>query len=78
VAAIVLYRAQDAVSDLVEGWRPLVQRAFRLDWLYQLVGMILQRLGAFIWGSTQVVEGAGYMAWIVLVCLVILLFVISR
>jgi formate hydrogenlyase subunit 3/multisubunit Na+/H+ antiporter MnhD subunit len=78
VGAVVLYRARGPLLDLAEDWWPLVQRVISLDWVYRGTETILRHVGSLIWGGTLVVEGAGYMAWVVLVCLMILMFVISR
>jgi len=78
VGAIALYRSQDAILSSTEAWWPLIRRALRLDWLYRTVERALQYIGSLIWGATQVVEGAGYMAWVALACLVIVLLVLAR
>jgi hypothetical protein len=78
VGAVMLYRARDPILDFAGDWWPLIQRLFSLDWLYRGLETVLQHVGSLIWGGTLVVEGAGYMAWVVLVCLIILMFVISR
>jgi formate hydrogenlyase subunit 3/multisubunit Na+/H+ antiporter MnhD subunit len=78
VGAIVLYRHQDVVLALAEEWWPLVRHAFHFDWVYRAIGNGLHQVRALIWGASRVVEGAGYMAWVVLVCLVVLLFVVAR
>jgi formate hydrogenlyase subunit 3/multisubunit Na+/H+ antiporter MnhD subunit len=78
VGAIVLYRHQDVVLALAEEWWPLVRHAFHFDWIYRAIGNGLHQVRALIWGASRVVEGAGYMAWVVLVCLVVLLFVVAR
>jgi hypothetical protein len=74
----VLYRSQDVILGLMEAWWPVIRRVLRPDWLYRAMDKVLGHVGSLIWASTQVIEGAGYMAWIVLTCLVILLFVIAR
>jgi hypothetical protein len=78
IGAIVLYRSQDAILDALEGWRPLISRLIETDWPYQVIERALQQLRALIWGATQVVQGAGYMAWVVLACLVLLIFILAR
>jgi len=84
VGAIALYRSQTAENPTqvfpaaIMGWGPLARRLLSLDWAYKLVESILQRVGSVIWATTQVVQGAGYMAWVLLVCLVVLLFVLMR
>ncbi|MBN1936971.1 MAG: hypothetical protein JW934_20085 [Anaerolineae bacterium] len=78
VGGIVAYRRQAAILDLFQNWWPLIERLFGLDWLYRALQKALGQLRGLIWGTTLVIEGAGYMAWVVLVCLVVLLFVVSR
>ncbi len=78
VGGIVAYRHQMTLIELVQGWWPLLDHLFDLDWLYRAVQKVLSLLRGLLWSATLVVEGAGYMAWVVLVCLVILIFVISR
>ena len=78
VAAFVLYRSQDRILNLVSTWWPWIERHLSLDILYRGVGRLAQSLGTLTWGATMLVEGAGYTAWIVLACLLILLFIISR
>lgn len=78
VAGIVLYRQRDVTLSLVQDWWPLVERLIAADWAVRVVEKELEQIRALIWGATQVVEGAGYMAWVLVVCLVLLLLVISR
>ena len=78
VGALVVYRSRNMVLNLTQGWGGLIERLFGFGWLYRSIETLSRYVGALIWGSTQVVEGAGYMAWVALVCLVILLFVIAR
>jgi formate hydrogenlyase subunit 3/multisubunit Na+/H+ antiporter MnhD subunit len=78
VGGVVLYRARDRVSGGIGAWWPLIRRLLSLQGLYQGIDSVLHYVGTLIWGTTLVVEGEGYMAWVVLVCLVVLLFVISR
>jgi formate hydrogenlyase subunit 3/multisubunit Na+/H+ antiporter MnhD subunit len=78
VGAVVLYRARGPLLDVAEDWWPLIHRLLSLDWLYRGAETLLYYVGSLIWGGTLVIEGAGYMAWVVLVCLIILMFVIAR
>jgi hypothetical protein len=78
VAALTLYRSRDAILSPMEVWWPLIQRALRLDWAYTLIENLVQSIGELIWHITQVVQGAGYMSWVVLVFLIMVLFVIAR
>ncbi len=50
----------------------------RVEAIYQAIEAPLSRLRSLIWGATLVVEGQGYIAWVVLVCLVVLIFVLSH
>jgi hypothetical protein len=78
MGAVVLYRTQDRILHAVGTWWPWVERHLSLDAFYRSAGRLLRSLGTLIWNGTLVVEGAGYMAWVALVCLLVLLFVISR
>jgi formate hydrogenlyase subunit 3/multisubunit Na+/H+ antiporter MnhD subunit len=78
IGAGLVYRARDRILDVMETWWPLAQRVLSLDWLYKGIETVLSHLGAVVWGGALVVEGAGYMAWVVLACLLIVLFVIAR
>lgn len=78
IGGIVAYRRQEVILALVQGWWPLVEQVLGLEWLYRGVQKVLEQLRNVLWGATLVVQGAGYMAWVVLVCLIILIFVISR
>lgn len=78
VGAIVLYRSQDQILRLTSTWWPWIEQHLSLDALYRGAGRLARSLGTLTWGATMLIEGAGYMAWIVLVCLIILLFVVSR
>jgi hypothetical protein len=77
IGAVGIYRSRDQIARAVSGWWPLAHSFLDFQWLYRGVETVLQRLGSTIWGGTQVIEGAGYMAWVVLICLLIVLFVIS-
>ena len=78
IGAGLICRARERILDAMEAWWPLAQRVLSLDWLYQGIETVLSHLAAVIWGGALVIEGAGYMAWVVLACLVIILFVIAR
>lgn len=78
VAAIVLYRSEDRILHVTSTWWPWIEQHLSLDALYRGAGRLAQSVGTLTWGATMLVEGAGYMAWIVLVCLLVLLFIISR
>jgi hypothetical protein len=78
VGAIVIYRSRDSVLDTVHAWWPVARRILSIEPVYRTLESVLAYLGTAIWGSTQVVEGEGHMAWVAMVCLVIYLFVITR
>jgi NADH:ubiquinone oxidoreductase subunit 5 (subunit L)/multisubunit Na+/H+ antiporter MnhA subunit len=78
VGGVVLYRRQDVTLILVQDWWPLLDRLIVVDWVCRAAEKSLSRVRALIWGATQVVDGAGYMAWVLVVCLVLLLLVLSR
>lgn len=78
VGAIVLYRSQDQILRVTGTWWPWIERHLSPDALYRGVGRLAQSMGTLTWGATMLLEGAGYMAWIVLVFLLVLLFIISR
>ncbi|MBN1639785.1 MAG: hypothetical protein JXA09_01025 [Anaerolineae bacterium] len=76
--AFFLYRSRDRLLDVWSAWWPLFERLLSLDAVYRGIGRALKFVGSVLWGGMLLVEGAGYMAWVMLVCLVILLFVIAR
>jgi len=78
IGSIVLHRSQDQILRVTGTWWPWVERHLSLDALYRGVGRLAQSLGTLVWGATLLVEGAGYMAWVALVCLLVILFIISR
>ncbi|HUT17750.1 MAG TPA: hypothetical protein VM366_01220 [Anaerolineae bacterium] len=78
IGSIVLYRSRDQILRVTGTWWPWVERHLSLDALYRGAGRLTQSLGTLVWGGTLLVEGAGYMAWVVLVCLLVILFIISR
>jgi hypothetical protein len=78
VGAIALYRSQLKFSAWVEEWRPLVERVLDWSWAYQAAEAVAHQVRSVIWTGSQVVEGAGYMAWVTLFCLVVLLLVLAR
>jgi hypothetical protein len=78
VGAIVLYRSQDPILNVTSTWWPWIEQHLSIEALYRGAGRLVHSLGTLTWGATMLVEGAGYMSWIVLVCLLLLLFVLSR
>lgn len=78
VGALAAYRSRDRLLDLAADWWPFFERLRPGDAVARGIESLLRYVGMFIWGGTSVVQGAGYMAWVLLVCLVIVLFAISR
>ena len=70
VGAVAVYRSQWLGTLQVPG--------LRVDGIYRAIESLWGRLRALIWGTTLVVEGQGYIAWVTLVCLVILIFILSH
>ena len=77
-SAVLLYRSRDQILDRVGAWWPLLERLWPLNGLYRALDGLSALIGSLIWGGTQVIEGAGYMAWVVLACLVIFLLVLRQ
>jgi formate hydrogenlyase subunit 3/multisubunit Na+/H+ antiporter MnhD subunit len=77
VGAVTLYRSRDRILDMIGEWWPLIRRVLALNGMYRSIEVILRTVGELIWGTTLVIEGAGYMAWVVLACLLVLLFGLS-
>ncbi len=78
VGAFALHHSQEAISAWAGEWWPLIGRVLDLEWAYRAVEGIMHLVGSVIWGGSRVVEGAGYMAWVALFCLVALLLVLAR
>jgi hypothetical protein len=78
IGAIALYRSHEGLVLWLDEWWPVIRRLFDLRWATRALEQGARWLGTIIWGGSQVVEGAGYMAWVVLFCLVVFLFVRSR
>jgi hypothetical protein len=75
--AIVAYRSQEQVAGWIEDWRPLLERALDTRWAYAALERALHHLRSFLWSASRVVHGAGYMGWVVLFGLVVLLIVLA-
>jgi hypothetical protein len=75
--AVLLYRDQERITAWMDGWAPAVERLLDMRWLYRGVERVAGVLGGIIWNGSLVVEGAGYMAWVTLFGLVILLLVLA-
>jgi hypothetical protein len=77
VGAFMVYRAQEQVADWVEDWRPLLERTLDPRWAYRAAEWALHHLRSILWSANRVVHGAGYMGWVVLFGLVVLLIVLA-
>jgi hypothetical protein len=75
--ALIFYRDQERITAWMEGWAPIVERVLDVGWLYRGIEQATNVLGAAIWNGSLVVEGAGYMAWVTLIGLVILVLVLA-
>jgi hypothetical protein len=78
VGAVLLYRDQERISVWMEGWAPFLERVLDGRWLARGVESVLRGVTAVVWNGSQVIEGAGYMAWVTLFGLVILLLVLAH
>jgi hypothetical protein len=72
-----LYRDQERITAWMEDWAPIVERVLDLRWFYRGIERAASLLGAVIWNGTLVIEGAGYMAWVTLIGLVLWLLVLA-
>ncbi len=57
-------------------WRA-VERVFRLEWLYHLLGRIVLGLGRVVRAVAWVIEGEHYLGWAILLAIVALFFLLS-
>jgi hypothetical protein len=73
VGAVALYRSQDTLTAWLEEWWPLVRPVLDAQWVFRTAERIARVVGAVMWSAGRVIEGAGYMAWVLLFCLVALL-----
>jgi hypothetical protein len=78
VGAIALYRSQETLTLWMDEWWPLIRRVFDMRWATRLLERSAHLVGMVVWGGSQVVGGAGYMAWVLLFCLVALVFLRAR
>jgi hypothetical protein len=76
--AIALYRSQETVTTWMDEWWPLVQRVLDVRWIALVVERGARLVGTVMWGASQVIEGTGYMAWVLLFCLVALISLQAR
>jgi hypothetical protein len=74
IGAIVLYRSQDNLLAWMDEWWPLIQRSLGLQWLFRAVERAASLIRSIVWSASRLIEGAGYMAWVLLFCLILLLF----
>jgi hypothetical protein len=78
VGAALFYRDQERITAWMERWSPLVERVLDVRWLYQGIEQAVRVVSALVWNASLVIEGAGYMAWVTLFGLVVLLLVLSN
>ena len=78
VGAIVLYRSQEPLTAWLEEWWPVVRQAIDVQWVLRAAERAAHLAGAVVWSASRVIEGAGYMAWVLLFCLVALLLLRTR
>jgi hypothetical protein len=77
VGAVLLYRDQERITAWMEDWAPIVERLLDVRWVYRGIEQVVRTLRSIVWNGSLVVEGAGYMAWVTLVGLVLLLLVLA-
>jgi hypothetical protein len=78
VGAVVLYRSQETLNAWMAEWWPLVRRALDIQWVLRTAERAGHAVGAVVWSASRIVQGAGYMAWVLLFCLVALLLFGNR
>jgi hypothetical protein len=78
VGALLLYRDQERITAWMESWAPVLERVLEGRWLARGAQYIVQGITTVVWNGSQVIEGAGYMAWVTLFGLVILLLVLAH
>jgi len=78
VGAVALYRSQEALTAWVEEWWPLVRPVLDARWALRAAERAVHLIGEIVWSASRVVEGAGYIAWVLLFCLVALLLFGNR
>lgn len=74
---VFLYRKQERITAWMEEWAPVAERLLDARGLYRAVGWVVRGLGDVVWNASLVIEGAGYMAWVTLFGLVVLLLVLA-
>jgi hypothetical protein len=77
IGGVALYRSQEDLIAWLDEWWPLLRHLFDLRWAGRALERGARLVGRVVWGGSQVIEGAGYMAWVVLFCLVAFLFLRS-
>jgi hypothetical protein len=77
IAAVLLYRVQERITSWMEDWTPMIEQALDMRWAYKGTERIVHVLGSLVWNGSAVIEGAGYMAWVTLVGLVLVLLVVA-
>jgi hypothetical protein len=74
VGAIALYRSEEHLTAWLDEWWPLLRRLLNLRWIWRGLEQVARALATVVWTASYVVEGAGYTAWVLLFCLIALLF----
>ena len=77
VGAVLFYRDQERITAWMENWAPVVERLLDVRWLYRGIERVARVWGTIGWNGSLVIEGAGYLAWVTLVGLVVLLLVLA-
>jgi hypothetical protein len=78
VGAVLLYRDQERITAWMESWSPVLERVLDARWLARGVEYVVRGVTEVVWNGSQVIEGAGYMAWVTLFGLVVLLLVLAH
>jgi len=74
---VLVYREQERITGWMEDWAPMAERLLDVRWLYRGIERVVRVVGDIVWNGSLVVEGTGYMAWVTLFGLVVLLLVLA-
>jgi hypothetical protein len=72
---ILLVTNQPVLWAQLGPWPQRISRVTRLQWLFRLSWWGMNELSAAWWNVLQVVEGAGYMGWVLVLFLMIFLLI---
>jgi formate hydrogenlyase subunit 3/multisubunit Na+/H+ antiporter MnhD subunit len=78
LGSYLLQRYRQRIFDPLEAFWPWLSKALRLEWLYGLLGQIADGAAGALWIVGRVSEGRGYLGWVVVVGLLVLLFLWGR